>query len=320
MDTAGQLVFVRDLHTLHETRQQHAQAVNAGEEERVARGAYFPTGTWTQLDARQRYLVRVRAIAETRRHRPVLSHWSAAAFHGLPTIGDWPTQVHTIIGSTNGGRSRNGVIKHSLRLDDTDVMEIDGVLVTTVARTVLDIAVSGSFMASVTMADRALHLDRFAQKPPLTTREELCDVWERRLSFRGSARTLEVIDFAETLADSPLESISRVNMQVIGCPRPKLQSRFYDYQGFIGETDFEWPDLRLLGEADGDIKYLDPAYRAGRTADQVVRDEKVREDRLRALGHNVSRWPWSVGFHPAALRNHLAAAGLPMGLRWASRP
>jgi hypothetical protein len=132
----------------------------------------------------------------------------------------------------------------------------------------------------------------------------------RRMPFRGHARAADVIGFAETRADSPLESVSRVYMRLIGCPRPLLQSRFFDYQGFIGETDFDWPEFGLLGEADGDVKYLDPDYRQGRTADEVVRDEKVREDRLRALPRSVT------SSNPQALRKHLLAVGLPMGIRW----
>ncbi len=311
-DPISRLVFVRKLDGLFECRFQHARAVNAGSEQRVGRGAYFPVSSWEQLDAREQYLVRVHAIARTRRNPPVLSHWSAAALHGLPLVGDWPMEVHTIVGPTSGGRSRHHVIKHSIRLDDADVTELDGLRVTTVARTILDIAVTGSFMVAVTMADRAIHVDRFRRTPALTTKSELRELWAARLPFRGSARSWEVIDFAETRADSPIESVSRVNMRVIGCPRPQLQVPFSDYQGRIGETDFYWPEFEVIGEADGDVKYLDPRYRAGRTADQVVLDEKVREDRLRALGRTVSRWRWATASHPIVLRRHLEMAGIRM--------
>lgn len=315
-DASPQLTYVRDLGEHYDSRQQHARAATAGREKRVAHGAYLAETAWAGLDARQRYLVRIRAVADTRRNRQVLSHWSAAAIHGLPSISEWPWKVHTTIGPTSGGRSRNDVIKHSLKLDDVDVVEVDGLLLTSVARTTLDIATVGGFVDAVTMADSALHVDRLRHRLPLTTREELRDLWMRRMPFRGHARAAGVISFAETRADSPLESVSRVNMRLIGCPQPLLQSRFSDYQGFIGETDFDWPEFGLLGEADGDVKYLDPDYRRGRTADEVVRDEKVREDRLRALPRNISRWGWAIGSNPRALRRHLLAAGLPMGIRW----
>jgi hypothetical protein len=312
-DLTPNLVYARDLRDAYETRQQHARSVSRGRETRVARGVYLSADAWAQLNATERYLARVRAVANTRRNRPVLSHWSAAAVHGLPIVGAWPREVHTTIGRATGGRSRNGVVAHARLLADRDVVEVSGMLVTSVARTVLDMAAAGTFMVAVTMADRALHVDRFGRRPPLTTKRELFEGWELSKPHRGFMRAKSVLDFAETRADSPLESVSRVNMRVIGCPRPLLQSGFSDYLGFIGETDFDWPDFAILGEADGGVKYLDPAYRNGRTAEEVVRDEKVREDRLRALPRGFTRWGWSIAMRPAALRTHLLNAHLPMG-------
>lgn len=300
----------------HDTRQQLARAAQAGSHQRLAVGAYLPTEIWEALDPQQRYLARVRAVAETRKDRPVLSHWSAAAIHDLPIIGDWPRGVHITVNPTSGGRSRNGVVKHSLQLGDEDVEEHDGLLVTSIARTVLDIAAASNFLSAVTVIDHALRIDRFGRTPPLVSKAELWQMWEARLPFGGHARSSAVIEFGETKADSPLESVSRVNMQVIGCPRPELQSAFSDYLGFIGETDFHWPEFHLVGEADGDRKYLDEAYRSGRTVEQVMIDEKVREDRLRAVPLGVSRWRWKTAINPAALRAKLSSAGLPMGIRW----
>ena len=315
-DATYELTFAREQRGPFETRQQLSRAVRTGRSERVAVGVYLPTAIWESLGPRAKYLARVRAVAETRKNRPVLSHWSAAAVHDLPIVGDWPREVHTIVNPTSGGRSRNDVVKHSMMLGDTDVLEIDGLLVTTVARTVLDIAATNDFRSAVVATDQALHVDRFGRGAPLTTKSELWQLWERRMPFGGHARTRAVIEFGETNADTPLESVSRVNMRVIGCPRPILQSSFSDYLGLIGETDFNWPRFALLGEADGDRKYLDEAYRSGRTVEQVMVDEKVREDRLRALPRGVSRWRWKTAINPAILRAKLSDAGLPMGIRW----
>lgn len=79
-------------------------------------------------------------------------------------------------------------------------------------------------------------------------------------------------------------------MRIVGCPPPMLQQSHFDDRGCIADTDFSWPENGTVGEADGDIEYLDPAFRRGRSADQVVPDEKIREDRLRALPKVVARW------------------------------
>jgi hypothetical protein len=121
-----------------------------------------------------------------------------------------------------------------------------------------------------------------------------------------------VIRFGETRAESPLESVSRANMRIIGCPAPELQVSFDDHAGHIGDVDFYWRGLRTVGEADGRVKYIDQALRAGKSAVEVVVDEKTREDRIRALGERVSRWAWGVGVNPALLRAHLRRAGIPI--------
>jgi len=317
MDTIGSpLILVRSLDGTEDTRQTHARAASRGHETRVAPGAYVEAAAWRALDPREQYLLRVRAVAETRRNRPVLSHWSAAAVHGLPQLGRWPTEVHITIGRTAGGRSHNGVTKHSLPLRNEDVVEIDGMLLTSVARTVVDLAAVTSFVSAVAVADRALWVDRRGRVHPLADRERIDDAYVGRGRFIGFARARAAIDFGVSLADSAFESVSRVNMWRIGCPRPILQSSFNDYRGRIGETDFDWPDFSLVGEADGRTKYLDPLLRAGRTLEQVLLREKDRGDRLQGIGRRVSRWGWATGVNPDALRRHLVAAGLPMGQRW----
>lgn len=309
---AAEIRFVRDIRDSFGSRQNLARAAQSGGVHRVARGAYLPFDTWSALDDREKYVALIHAVAATRKIRPIFSHWSAAAILGLPMIGSWPDTVHVIAGQTAGGRSRNRVVKHSLRLDDADVVEIDGLLVTSAARTVLDIAAIATPLVAVTMADRVLHVDRRGQRPAMATKAELFDVWERSHPFRAHVRTKKVIEFSTPLADSPLESVSRVNMKVIGCPPPQLQSRFYDYLGFVAETDFDWPSLKLIGESDGAAKYLDEHYRSGRSAAQVLLDERKRENRLRAMKLDVTRWGWSTAISPGALRAHLRHAGLPV--------
>ncbi|NEN04490.1 hypothetical protein G3T36_01260 [Diaminobutyricibacter tongyongensis] len=160
-------------------------------------------------------------------------------------------------------------------------------------------------------ADAAIRIHRFGSQTPLTTKNELFAVWERMLPFRGHARAREVIEFADTRAESPLESVSRLLIHQAGFPPPTLQLALSDVDGLIGEVDFAWPELGVVGEADGELKYLDAALRSGRSAEQVVIDEKYREDRIRALGYRVVRWGWRETMRPRLLVARLSAAGLP---------
>lgn len=133
----------------------------------------------------------------------------------------------------------------------------------------------------------------------------------RSMAARGRVAT--VLDFADGDAESPGESLSRVRILVMGFPAPELQRCFTDARGTIGRADFYWPGVRLVGEFDGAVKYSKPEFLRGRTPSQVVIDEKLREDRLRALGLGVVRWTWNDLRARGALREVLISAGLVPG-------
>jgi hypothetical protein len=264
-DSDGLLIYVRDLPAgTYDDRRGHARAAEGGAETRVAHGVYADAVQWGSLDRRARYIARVEAIARTRLRRPVVSHWSAAALHGLPVVSQKLDAVHITAPRASGGRSYPGVTMHCVPLCDEEVVEVNGLLVTSLARTIIDIAASATTVSSVPALDHALHLDRGGEKPPLLTKAELWDAYSRRMPFVGHARARTAIEFAVATSDSPLESVSRVNMREIGFPVPELQHRFDDHRGLIGFSEFYWPEYRLVGEADGQSKYTDPKCRRGR--------------------------------------------------------
>jgi hypothetical protein len=84
-------------------------------------------------------------------------------------------------------------------------------------------------------------------------------------------------------AQTPLESISRLRLVNAGLPEPMLQYPLYDREGLIGYADMGWPELGVIGECDGLMKYQ---------SGEVLIQEKRREDRIRALGFIVVRWTW----------------------------
>lgn len=106
----------------------------------------------------------------------------------------------------------------------------------------------------------------------------LVDTW-RHLGHR--AQLLEALGRARPGAQTVLETFSRLALVERGLPDPILQHPFYDEAGLIGYTDMWWPELRVIGEADGAMKYS--------TRADLVK-EKVREDRLRETGQAVVRW------------------------------
>lgn len=98
-------------------------------------------------------------------------------------------------------------------------------------------------------------------------------------------------------------------------PTAELQYRVMDEMGLAAVVDFWWKDYALVGEFDGRGKYQKPEYMNGRTASQVVIDEKNRENRVRATGKDVVRWEWREAISPHLLARELTKAGLPRSSR-----
>jgi hypothetical protein len=106
----------------------------------------------------------------------------------------------------------------------------------------------------------------------------LFDCW-RHLGHRTDL--LDALARARPGAQTVLETFSRLALTERGLPEPVLQQPFFDEDGLIGYADMWWPDLHVIGEADGAVKY---------TSREVLIKEKVREDRLRETGEGVVRW------------------------------
>lgn len=248
---------------------------------RVRRGVYRSGPDDDQDDRRHRLLVR--ATWPQLADGAVVSHSSAAVLHGLPLLGPVPTRVSVTRPERGHGRADTVLHLRRCPVPPDEVVELGGVLVTTLARTVVDIARSASLDQGVVVADAALRqgLDR----------QELYDCVTRARQRPGVSNARRVATFADGLSGSPGESVSRVRMQQANLPAPVLQFELTDEDGRTIIPDFAWPDLRTVGEFDGKVKYgaLVPA---GRTAADVVMAEKSRENRIRRHGLWVVRWSW----------------------------
>ncbi len=290
-------------------RREHA----AGTVTRLRRGVYASAELWEGLDDHRRYLMRMRAAVDTRTGDAVFGFESAAAVWGLPIIGRWPEAVHVF--PTDGRRrtSRNGVVWHTSALAEQDIVELDGVLVTSLLRTLLDLARTASFISAVTTLDAGLRRGAGASGSMADAervRDELNDRLAECGSGRGTSRARRAIDFASPLPDSPGESASRVTMHLCGFPAPVLQFPLVDRNGTVWHADFAWPRFRLLGEFDGHVKYTRGAFTHGKSMNEVVWAEKQREDLMRGQGYGMARWLWKDALRAPLLASTLREAGL----------
>jgi hypothetical protein len=190
---------------------------------------------------------------------------------------------------------------------------LDGIRVTDLARTAVDVAATNSFVEGVTVLDATLRrmLHPHSEVPKtFVTRADLFDELRRIPLTHGRAKARRAIEFADGLADRPGESISRVSMSIAGVPAPQLQVELRGASGRLYVVDFWWPQFAHIGEFDGRYKYTDPEFLHSRTPQQALLDEKAREDDLRAAGNGMSRWNWEVARSPQRLQQLLKAAGI----------
>ena len=275
---------------------------------RVAPGAYVARAAWRALAPLDRHAQLV--WEQTARLAPgqVVSHFAAAALHGIDILGAWPRTVDVSIPAATGGRSTGGVRRRAREAAEIETIAWGRHLVTTPLRTAVDLTASLPFCDGVVVADQALWRRRIGG--PLVTHDLLREA-AHSVTGRGSARAPRAAEFATDLADSVRESQSRVLIQVMGFPDPELQARFVLAGGREAFTDFFWRQHQHIGELDGVGKYLDPRLRAGRTPEQVLLAEKDREDELRRQVRAFSRWRTPALDSPRVLYDILTRAGLP---------
>lgn len=285
--------------------------VASGEHVRIRAGVYLNRDEWAHAGEDRRYLAKVHAVALTRKSEPVFSHESAALLWGLPTLHTWPSAVHVLAGRRRAVRTGNGIIWHFGDVPDEDVVPLGGLLVTSLERTLVDLARTRSMQWSVAAIDHALRTS-FQTLDGATVagvhKEALLDRLDRLGSARGTRQARESIEFGDGLSGSPGESLSRVQIHMIGFPPPILQLPVSWGDGFFDYPDFAWDDL--FGEFDGLGKYLRDEFTRGRPIEEIVLKEKEREDRLRSTGRGVSRWGWKVAGNACLLEAKLRKAGL----------
>lgn len=283
------------------TGDQIRRALRSGELAEVDRGLYVQADALPPGDV-QAALYRLKCIrVATSGAGRVLSHESAAAVLNLPVLMPERRVVHVAIDAASGGR-RARTRHYHCGLDYRDVVVVDGVQVTTPARTAVDIGACGTFAQALAAADSALRSG--------VSRDELGAMLDGRRRT-GAAKLRAAVRLADGRSANPGESFSRAQMLEAGLVAADLQVRYDLANGSYAVVDFDW-EGSLVGEFDGLRKYSRDLRPGERPEDAVVR-EKIREDELRDLGLGVVRWTWQDlrdGTMVARVRRALTRAGL----------
>jgi hypothetical protein len=230
----------------------------------------------------------------------VISHGSAAVLHRLPTWATAIDRVHVTRNRTSGGNRRAVVHVHTAPLAEQDIAMIDGVPVTSLARTVLDLCRTVPIEQAVTAGDRALVYG--------LVRGVLEDQLAQMTRWPGIRQARRAVALLDPRSESAGESVSRVRMHEDGLPAPDLQKDIFDGDGeFVARVDFLWKEQLTIGEFDGKIKY-GRLLKPGQSVEDVIFAEKVREDALRDLGWQIVRWLWADLYRRGVIRDRVLRA------------
>ncbi|MGP0077976.1 DUF559 domain-containing protein [Mycobacterium sp.] len=214
--------------------------------EAVYPGVYVPAGI--ELTARQR----AEAAWLWSRRRAVVAGNSAAALLGAK----WVSPALDAELAHDNRRSPPGITVHTDTLQDGEVLEVDGMLVTSPARTAFDI---GRRTTPRLQAIQSLDaLTNATDVKPTDVGAVISD----HPGARGVVRLRKLLPLVDGGAESPQETRTRLALVDAGLPRPQTQIRvFDDYGDFVARIDMGYEELRVGIEYDGPQHWTDAEQR-----------------------------------------------------------
>lgn len=317
-DSFGSSPFTyADLATAGITRSQVRAAQAQGYITTLRRGLFVVAGVDTTQSLTHAAQVALNSLGGV---PGVVAGHLAGRFHGTPFITprnagpqSEETEVLVLQGSlTHFGRKLPGVILRPVDAWPDDMVTFDGIPVTGMLHTAIDLVRMGLRPAgahrakSLALPEALVVLDATSRSlGDVTTDDAVLRLRHIRPRFR-QGQGIRAVDAAaphvDPRAESPLESWSRGHMIVHGVPLPLLQEVLIGADGMSYRVDFCWPEARVIAEADGLAKYgTDPqAFRRAKA-------EEIRRQRaLEAKGWHFVRWTWDdLALRPAQVMREL---------------
>ena len=260
---------------------------------RLRYGAYVDAVSWDGCDAVGQHGLVARAAIKRSDSDVVLSHTSALGEWDVPIWDMTLDTVHLTRKDRLAGRREAGVIQHLGKLREEDVVDLNGIQVTSATRTALDCMTVMDTEHSLTTVNDLLHRK-------LVTVEELADGQEFMTSWPGSLRHGLVLQLADGRCGGSVgEGRTLYLIFRQGLPKAEPQYGVENPSGIVvAYVDFAWPDYGVFLEFDGKIKYQELLKDDESPTDAVVR-EKKREDLVRRLtGWRCIRITWADLYHP----------------------
>jgi len=262
--------------------------VRTGELVHAARDTYLPPGEHHNI------LTRARGVLLTAPPGSLISHDSAARIWGidLPRAAE-SELIHVVTPRAVRPKHRADRIVHeAVRLGPADSDLIDGVAVTSRARTWWDLAVVLAPADLLAVTDQLLR----SGIPRVLLEQMLAE----HKGDRGTVRARRALRYGDPRSESRMESVLRWVLIEGGLPAPDLQHVIVDAHGhFIARVDLAYPRQMIAIEYDGAV-HRDPG---------VFAADLRRQNQLVAAGWTVLRFSGSdVLAHPANVVCHVLNA------------
>lgn len=256
----------------------------AADHRRVLPGVYAPKRQELSLADR------IAAVWLWSRRRGVISGWAASALHGAR----WVDPAAPVEVNMDHNRSPAGVSISRDSLLEDEVTRIQGIAVTTVARTAFDLARSGPFGVALQRIDALAHATGF-------TAADVIPVFEGHPRLRGRRRVPQLLDLMDAGAQSPKETWLRLLLIEAGFPRPRTQIPVRAPGGYPRYfLDMGWEDCMVAAEYDGEQH---------RTDIRQYRDDVARAEHIDGLGWRRIRV--LAGDRASGIIRRVERAGVP---------
>lgn len=220
----------------------------------------------------------------------VLSHRPAAALWGIRNPSSRAIEVTT----SSKSRSRSGIHRHFAALPADEVTTHLDIPVTTVPRTILD-------LAAVERPEAVESALRQAEYLRLHDRLSLWDLLERYPRRRGARAVRAALDRLRESSgrvETPLEERFLPFLDRHRLPRPQFNA-WLEVGGKRYRVDCLWPAQRQIAELDG--------WEAHGTR-SAFRDDRERDRRLGVAGYGITHLTWSqLDDEPEAIADDLHA-------------
>lgn len=181
---------------------------------------------------------------------------TAAALHGIPVPRRKETDaLHVGVPAGTRRVEAIGVVAHHVIIDARDLTALEGLPVSTPARTWCDLSAGGLQRHEVTAAgDRILWT-----RDPLATHSDLRSALARFEGRRGTKLMRDALPILSGGSASVRESWVRVLIIDAELPIPSVQVEVRNHWGRrLGHCDLGWPNLLIGLEYEGDHHRTDP--------------------------------------------------------------